>query len=192
MLWRHNVSLWTTMPLRIYGSISRTFSTFNSNSMDVSFFFSSQVWKIDRHKFLTWRTSCDAVTCAFLPVFEFPQGDVSIKFLLREKIIIISLNVLVVIKRTHHLEHCTTSWSLSVIEWALRDYANPAYGVATICHQVRWLRWGHPSLFHTAASLLIWYRMFCVRDISYRLIWMEFINMFSMYAQSGTHSRFNW
>ena len=21
---------------------------------------------------------------------------------------------------------------------------------------------------------------------------MEFINMFSMYAQSGTHSRFNW
>ena len=29
------------------------------------------------------------------------------------------------------------------------------YGVVTICHQVRWLRWGHPSLFHTATSLLI-------------------------------------
>ena len=63
-------------------------------------------------------------------------------------------------------------------------YANPVYGVATICHQVRWLRWGHPSLFHIATSLLIWYKMFCVRDISYRLIWMEFINMFSLYAQS--------
>ena len=25
---------------------------------------------------------------------------------------------------------------------------------------------GHPSLFHTATSLLIWYKMFCVRDIS--------------------------
>ena len=72
------------------------------------------------------------------------------------------------------------------------NYANPAYGAATICHQVRWLRWGHPSLFHTATSLLIWYNMFCVRDISYRLIWMEFINMFSVQAQSGTHSRFNW
>ena len=72
------------------------------------------------------------------------------------------------------------------------NYANPVYGVATICHQVRWLRWGHPSLFHTATSLLIWYKMFCVRDISYRLIWMEFINMFSVYAQSGTNSRFNW
>ena len=58
------------------------------------------------------------------------------------------------------------------------NYANPVYGVATICHQVRWLRWGHPSLFHTAMSLLIWYKMFCVRDISYRPIWMKFINMF--------------
>ena len=72
------------------------------------------------------------------------------------------------------------------------NYANPVYGVATICHQVRWIRWGHPSLFHIATSLLIWYKMFCVREISYRLIWLEFINMFSVYAQSGMHSRFNW
>ena len=72
------------------------------------------------------------------------------------------------------------------------NYANPVYGVATICHQVRWLRWGHPSLFHTATSRLIWYKMFCVRDKLYRLIWMEFINMFSVYAKSRTHSRFNW
>ena len=72
------------------------------------------------------------------------------------------------------------------------NYANPVYGVATICHQVRWLRWDHPSIFHTATSLLIWYKMFCARDILYRLIWMKFINMFSVYAQSGTHSRFNW
>ena len=72
------------------------------------------------------------------------------------------------------------------------NYANPVYGVAIICHQVRWLRWGHPSLFHTATSLWIWYAMFWVRDISYGLIWMEFINMFSVYAQSGTHSRFDW
>ena len=50
---------------------------------------------------------------------------------------------------------------------------------------------GHPSLFRTATSLLIWYKMFCMRDISYRLIWMKFINMFSVYAQFGTHRRFN-
>ena len=45
------------------------------------------------------------------------------------------------------------------------NYADPLYGVATICHQVRCLRWGHPSLFHTAMSLLIWYKNFCMRDI---------------------------
>ena len=80
--------------------------------------------------------------------------------------------------------------------WPVRltpdNYANPVYGVATICHQVRWLRWGHPSLFHIATSLLILYKMFCVRDISHRLIWIKFINMFSVFAQSGTDSRFNW
>ena len=42
-----------------------------------------------------------------------------------------------------------------VIVMHSNNYANPVYGVATICHQVRWLRWGHPSLFHTATSLLI-------------------------------------
>ena len=72
------------------------------------------------------------------------------------------------------------------------NYANPVHGVATICHQVHWLRWGHPSLFHAVTSLLIWYKMFCVRGISHRLIWMKIISMFSVYAQSRTHSRFNW
>ena len=31
-----------------------------------------------------------------------------------------------------------------------------------------------------------------MRDISCRLIWMKCINMLSVYAQSGTHGRFNW
>ena len=70
--------------------------------------------------------------------------------------------------------------------------ANPVYGVATICHQVPCLRWGHPSLFHTATSLLIWYKMFRMREISYKLVWMKFINLLSLYAQSGTHSHFDW
>ena len=66
-----------------------------------------------------------------------------------------------------------------VIPRSPNNYANPVYGFATICHQVRCLRWGHPSLFYTATSLLILYKMFCMRDISYRLIWMKFINMLS-------------
>ena len=104
----------------------------------------------------------------------------------------------IIIKICHYIAsrtHFVLLWKRVYFTQSIRqstNYANPAYGVATICHQVRWLRWGHPSLFHTATSLLIWCKMFCVRDISYRLIWMEFINMFSVHALSGTHNRFNW
>ena len=53
-----------------------------------------------------------------------------------------------------------SNWDLVLQSFssAVLNYANPVYGVATFCHQVRWLRWGHPSLFHTAMSLLIWYK----------------------------------
>ena len=57
----------------------------------------------------------------------------------------------------HHFIPAKTIWSYSLETLILgKNYVNPAYGVATICRQVRWLRWGHPSLFHTATSLLIW------------------------------------
>ena len=51
------------------------------------------------------------------------------------------------------------------------------------------MRWGLPSLFYAATPLINWYKMACMRDILYRLIWMKFISMLSMYVQSGgTHS----
>ena len=34
------------------------------------------------------------------------------------------------------------------------NYVNPVYGVATICHQVRWLRWGHLSYSHVSFNLI--------------------------------------
>ena len=46
----------------------------------------------------------------------------------------------------------------------LSNYANPVYCVSTICHQVLCLRWGHPSLFHTATYLFIWYKIFRMGD----------------------------
>ena len=57
-----------------------------------------------------------------------------------------------------------SKWTIFRAVWPW-NYANPVYGVATICHQVRWVRWGHPSLFHIATSLWIWYEMSCVREI---------------------------
>ena len=90
-----------------------------------------------------------------------------------------------------HSIHLIERSTLDHVVFWQTNYANPVYGVVTVCHQVRCLRWGHPSPFHTATSRLIWYKMFCVNDISNRLTWMEFINMFSVYAQSGMHRRFN-
>ena len=39
-----------------------------------------------------------------------------------------------------------------------KNYANPIYGVATICHQVRWLRWGasESRSFSHVSFNLIW------------------------------------
>ena len=51
---------------------------------------------------------------------------------------------------------------------------------------------------HTATSLLIWYKMFCMRDISYRLLSMKFINMlyvcavFQITASPPARSRQLW
>ena len=90
-------------------------------------------------------------------------------------------------------------WKVMYFDWNFNkvcsyesNYANPVYGVATIFHQVCCLHWGHPSLFHTDTALSIWYEIFYMRDISYRLIWMKFINMLSVYGQSGAHRPFNW
>ena len=58
------------------------------------------------------------------------------------------------------------SWKWGGRPRAVSNYTNPVYGVATICHQVGCSRWGHPSLFHTATSLLISYKLSCMRDIS--------------------------
>ena len=38
------------------------------------------------------------------------------------------------------------------------DYVNPVYGVASICHQVRCLPWGHPSLIQPR---LFWFDIKC-------------------------------
>ena len=76
--------------------------------------------------------------------------------------------------------------------FVLRNTLNPVYGVAILCHQFRCIRWGYPILFYTAASLSSWYKTVCMRKMVYRLRGMKFINILSMYVQSGTHMHFNW
>ena len=51
---------------------------------------------------------------------------------------------------------------------------------------------GHPSLFHTAIFHLNWYKMACMANILYRVIWEKCMSMLSMYVQSGMHRHFHW
>ena len=54
------------------------------------------------------------------------------------------------------------------------------------------MRWGHPSLFDAATSLLSWYKMACMANEIHRLIWVKFMSMLLMYVQPGTHRHFHW
>ena len=90
-------------------------------------------------------------------------------------------------------------WNRCISEWEGRLTLHKGCGsrsFMTMTVTIWWLRsgvWiyqivtGVTSVVGVPSTHLVWYIMFCVSDISYRLIWMEFMNMFSVYAQSGTH-----
>ena len=80
----------------------------------------------------------------------------------------------------------TSIWSQAI------NNLNLVWGIATICHQVCCMHWGHPSLFYAATSLLNWYKMIWMANILHRLIWVKFMSMLSMYVQSGTNRHFHW
>ena len=87
-------------------------------------------------------------------------------------------------------QHFPVQWNVDCSP--LGNYANPRIWCCHYLPPGSLITLGaSESLSYSHFSFdLIW--IFCVRDIPYRLIWMEFINMFSVYAQTGTHSRLNW
>ena len=56
---------------------------------------------------------------------------------------------------------------------------NPAWCVATVCHQVSCMFWGHLGLFHRTTSHLNWNKMVCMWDSAYTCSRMRSTNMFS-------------
>ena len=92
------------------------------------------------------------------------------------------------------IRHFLRNWRLLLLtEKTVYNNLNPVQNVAIICHQVRCMRWGHPSLFRAATSLLNQCKMVCMTNVLHRLIWIIFMSMLStMYVQSGTHRHFHW
>ena len=72
------------------------------------------------------------------------------------------------------------------------NYVNPVCCVATACHQVRCMYWGHLGHFHRAISHLKWYKIVCMRYLACTFSQMKSINTFSMCLQSGVPRHFVW
>ena len=63
------------------------------------------------------------------------------------------------------------------------NYVNPVCCVATVCHQVCCICWGHLGHFHRAIYRLKWYKIVCMRYLGCTFSQMKSINMFSMYLR---------
>ena len=74
----------------------------------------------------------------------------------------------------------------------MKNYVNPVCCVATVCHQVRCMYWGHLGHFHIAISHLKSYKIVCMRYLASECSQMKSINMFSMFFQSGVPRHFLW
>ena len=67
---------------------------------------------------------------------------------------------------------------------------NPIFCVATVCHQICRMFWGHLSVFHRAISHLNWYKMVCMEDLTRTFSRNKSTYMFYMYLQSGVPGHF--
>ena len=92
-------------------------------------------------------------------------------------------------------------WSMLLISFKIKitsralgtyNYVNTVCCVATVCHQVRCMYWGHLGYFHRAISQLKWYKIVCMRYLACTFSQMKSINMFSMFLQSGVPRHFLW
>ena len=72
------------------------------------------------------------------------------------------------------------------------NYVNPVCCVATVCHQVRCMYWGHWDYFHRAISHLKWRKIACMRYVACIFSRVKSIDMFSMFLQSGVPIHFLW
>ena len=93
---------------------------------------------------------------------------------------------------SHYLSQCwpgsLSPYGVTRPQWVNKhNTPNPVCSVATICHQVCFVHWGHPSLFHTASFLLNWYKIIDMENLLYGFFKVKFTNMLSIYVKFGTH-----
>ena len=89
----------------------------------------------------------------------------------------------IIVQRSHKLMISASPHFDVYKNWS--NYVSPVCCVATVCHQVRCVYWGHLGHFHRAISHLKWCKIVCMRYLACTLSQMKSINIFSMFLQSG-------
>ena len=94
----------------------------------------------------------------------------------------------------HFVEQKLFYFSWNCTELGGTNSLNAICCVATVCHQVRCMYWGHLGHCYRALSHLKWYKIVCMRYLACTFSQMKSItgNMFSMYLQSGVPRYFFW
>ena len=82
--------------------------------------------------------------------------------------------------------------SIFALNMHKRNCVHPVCCAATVCHQVCCRYWGHLGHFHRAIYHWKWYQIVCMRYLACTFSQMKYINMFSMYLQSGVPRHFLW
>ena len=105
---------------------------------------------------------------------------------------LLQICVLIECKWTSHMVSTVIAIKVSrYIMSYIFNYVNPVCCVATVCHQVRFMYWGHLGHFHRKTHSK-WYQIVCMRYLACTFSQMKSINMFSLFLQSGVPRHFLW
>ena len=63
-------------------------------------------------------------------------------------------------------------------KWVVMNILHPVYCVAIVCHQIRFMYWGHLCMFYRVKSHLNWYKLVCMGDLAYRFGRSKLTDMF--------------
>ena len=174
-------------PVLLWVTFIKVFN-FNYNILlKFSFFSINHILDFLHQGFMSWRSALEVIVLPLSCSVRFASLKSSLNHLLQEKLL-----VWIPFFNAAQYPYWYNHWkyrSLFVLIIALSpprtNYVNPVCCVATVCHQVRCMYWGHLGHFHIAISHLKWYKIVCMRYLACIFSQTKSIYMFPMFLQSG-------
>ena len=127
-----------------------------------------------------WRVSNSQISIFHISTFtnDLQYIHLNVFFQNKENLFYSSIYFFIMIKML-----TVKSWDIlcNSVYFQYVNYVNPICCVATLCHQVRCMYWGHWGHFHRAISHLKWYKIAYMIYLPCILCQMKSIDMFSMF-----------